>query len=361
MKKSKVEEVKERFKYAKVIKFGDRISTINIKNNGIYESETIPGMVCEGISGIVLYKPKVGFSEILEYKALTIEEVKEYFKNAKKVQWPGTSIETIDVENNEVRLFEDGNIAVKLGAGRPFLNIWTPELGFALIVEEKHPFLRNSEVIDFDLPRRKHYKAGGDKEKEPVYDKDGYLVDFHKAEEAWRDIDFSLEGLSNPKSCIGDKFLNSFDAVVDKTLKTIRELLVTKGKEYRRNNNPFHNFDTGAALTGKLREEVLQGFLLKHLISAGDIRNDLKEGKLPSREKVEEKYNDILVYFLIEKASIIDRIDRHDVGDTSKDILKSDEAQRILKHYGKMLADVKDCVKRESLMIECNLKLNELL
>lgn len=100
-----------------------------------------------------------------------------------------------------------------------------------------------------------------------------------------------------------------FDQVIDDTLTRLKELLVVKGKEYRRNNNPFHNFDVGAAKEGKIREEVLHGFRLKHEISVGGMRQDVTNGILPSREKVEEKYDDILVYYLIEKASILDRID----------------------------------------------------
>jgi len=99
-----------------------------------------------------------------------------------------------------------------------------------------------------------------------------------------------------------------FEEVIESTLKQIRDLLITKGKEYRRNNDPYHNFNRGAELTGKSTEEVLQGFLLKHLISVEDIRNDIKEGIMPKSDKVNEKYNDILVYFLIEKAMLLDRI-----------------------------------------------------
>jgi hypothetical protein len=104
----------------------------------------------------------------------------------------------------------------------------------------------------------------------------------------------------------------NFDQEVEKTLDRVRELLITKGKEYRRNNDPFHNFEVGASMTGKTREEVLYGFLLKHLISAQDIRNDIANGTLPSREKVEEKWDDIITYFTIEKASILDRISKNE-------------------------------------------------
>lgn len=98
----------------------------------------------------------------------------------------------------------------------------------------------------------------------------------------------------------------NFEAVIDQTLSDIRELLLKKGKEYRRNNNPFHNFERGAEINGNTREEVLQGFLLKHLISVEDMRNDLKLGIPPNIYQVNEKYNDVSVYFLIEKAMMIE-------------------------------------------------------
>ncbi len=99
-----------------------------------------------------------------------------------------------------------------------------------------------------------------------------------------------------------------FETTVTETLENIQNLLILKGKEYRRNDNCYHNFDEGSKLTGNTPEEVLQGFLLKHLISVSDIRNDIRLGVLPTLEKIEEKYNDILVYFLIEKAMIIERL-----------------------------------------------------
>lgn len=102
---------------------------------------------------------------------------------------------------------------------------------------------------------------------------------------------------------------SDFDFTVNKTLEDIRELLFVKGKEYRRNNNPYHNFERGAEISNRTSEEVLQGFLLKHLISVEDIRNDSKIGIYPSIEKINEKYNDILVYYLIEKTMVIKKME----------------------------------------------------
>jgi hypothetical protein len=97
-----------------------------------------------------------------------------------------------------------------------------------------------------------------------------------------------------------------FEKVVAETLENVKALLIEKGAEYRRNNNPYHNFERGAEMTGKTREEALQGFLLKHLISVEDLRNDTAKGIVPLLSKIEEKYNDIIVYFLIEKAMMVE-------------------------------------------------------
>lgn len=102
-----------------------------------------------------------------------------------------------------------------------------------------------------------------------------------------------------------------FEHEINQTLNEIRELLIQKGGEYRRNNNPYHNFERGAEVSGRTREEVLQGFLLKHLISVEDLRNDIKRGDFPSAEKVNEKYNDILIYFLIEKTMMLDNTEQY--------------------------------------------------
>ena len=114
-----------------------------------------------------------------------------------------------------------------------------------------------------------------------------------------------------------------FEVVVSKTLQEIQELFLVKGKEYRRNNNPYHNFERGAEMTNFTREEILQGFLRKHLISIEDMRNDSCVGFHQSPEKINEKYNDILVYFMIEKAMMLENAEIYNTSlQKSKGVLK---------------------------------------
>ena len=106
---------------------------------------------------------------------------------------------------------------------------------------------------------------------------------------------------------------NRFEQIVDETLNQIKETLIQKGREYRRNNDPFHNFNEGSKKSGLIREKVLDGFLLKHEISIADMTNDLEKGILPKIETVNEKFGDNLIYLILKKASIIDRIESQDV------------------------------------------------
>ena len=99
-----------------------------------------------------------------------------------------------------------------------------------------------------------------------------------------------------------------FDDIINDTLSQIRETLIVKGKEYRRNNNPFHNFDVGAIKKQTIREKVLDGMLLKHEISIDDMTNDIEKGILPSISIVNEKFNDNIIYLILKKASILDRV-----------------------------------------------------
>ena len=103
---------------------------------------------------------------------------------------------------------------------------------------------------------------------------------------------------------------NRFEQIVDETLNQIKETLIVKGKEYRRNNDPFHNFNVGSRITGLIREKVLDGMLLKHEISIADMTNDLVDGKLPTKELLDEKFGDNIIYLIIKKASIIDKIEQ---------------------------------------------------
>ena len=102
-----------------------------------------------------------------------------------------------------------------------------------------------------------------------------------------------------------------FDEVVDIFLNSIRDTLLVKAKEYRREGNVFHNFDEGSKRSGLIREKVLDGFLLKHEISIADITNDLEKGILPKISTLDEKFGDNVIYLILKMTSMIDKIEKN--------------------------------------------------
>ena len=103
-----------------------------------------------------------------------------------------------------------------------------------------------------------------------------------------------------------------FKEVLDDTIDEIMYTLGVKAAEYVRNDNVMHNFDTGSRMTGDIREKVIHSFALKHYISISDIRNDIESGNLPSKELINEKFGDAINYLILEKASILHKIEKNE-------------------------------------------------
>ena len=99
-----------------------------------------------------------------------------------------------------------------------------------------------------------------------------------------------------------------FDAIVHDRTVMIKRTLVEKGKEYRRNSDPLHNFNMAAQLGNVTREKALWGFALKHYVSFMDILNDIEKGTLPKEETIDEKIGDLINYLILCEASIKDRL-----------------------------------------------------
>jgi hypothetical protein len=110
----------------------------------------------------------------------------------------------------------------------------------------------------------------------------------------------------------------SFEKILNERIDKIKDTLIVKSKEYSRNNDKLHNFNVGASITGKTREEVLHGFLLKHLISYFDMIEDIKQGKYPKDKYLDEKIGDIIIYFILFEASVKSRNDNLSIVDLLK-------------------------------------------
>lgn len=102
-----------------------------------------------------------------------------------------------------------------------------------------------------------------------------------------------------------------FSEIVEQKLEYIKKTMETKNIEYAPSEDVLHNFNKGSQLSGKIREEVLWGFALKHLISLMDIIDELNIPTFPSIEKLEEKTTDLINYLILLEACIKEKINLH--------------------------------------------------
>lgn len=100
-----------------------------------------------------------------------------------------------------------------------------------------------------------------------------------------------------------------FNKFVEYKLDRISKMLIQKGQEYSKIDNKLHNFDKAGRMSNQTREKALLGMLLKHQVSVDDIVEDL-ETKLPTYDLIEEKITDILNYYILLHACIVDRIEK---------------------------------------------------
>ena len=104
-----------------------------------------------------------------------------------------------------------------------------------------------------------------------------------------------------------------FDRLVEERLNSTKQTLIIKGKEYRRNNDPLHNFNVAAQLGKTTREKALWGFALKHYVSFMDILDDIEKNNLPTDELISEKIGDLINYLILCEASIKEKIKENNI------------------------------------------------
>jgi hypothetical protein len=103
-----------------------------------------------------------------------------------------------------------------------------------------------------------------------------------------------------------------FDKYFEKRIELTYSVLSGKQKEYGDGEKDIlHNFNTGATIANLTREEVLDGFMLKHYISYRDIVNNISKGTLPSEELLEEKVGDMINYLILFEASVKQKINNN--------------------------------------------------
>lgn len=96
--------------------------------------------------------------------------------------------------------------------------------------------------------------------------------------------------------------LDEFDAVVERRLSLIKEVLFVKGREYTRDDDRLSNFKNGALILRCIPERVLLGYMVKQIVSVVDYVRDLESGVVHSREEWDEKLGDCVNYLILLEA-----------------------------------------------------------
>jgi len=87
-----------------------------------------------------------------------------------------------------------------------------------------------------------------------------------------------------------------FNEIVEDTLKRCKDVLGVKQDEYNLTEDRFDTFKMGAGLTGWKEDQVLLGFVTKHLISIISMINSDQQF---TKDRVDEKIGDAINYLLL--------------------------------------------------------------
>lgn len=95
-----------------------------------------------------------------------------------------------------------------------------------------------------------------------------------------------------------------FNKIVEAETERIKSVLIKKQAEYNLTDDRFDSFKHGAGITGWTPEQVLLGYLTKHIASIIEMINSKKS--FP-KELWEEKIGDYLNYGLLLRGLIEDQ------------------------------------------------------
>jgi|LauGreDrversion4_2_1035121.scaffolds.fasta_scaffold226868_3 hypothetical protein len=120
-----------------------------------------------------------------------------------------------------------------------------------------------------------------------------------------------------------------FTKRVEKRIDLVRQTLLTKHKEYAKDDNVFRNFDeaAGGLSLHSTSAEVLWSYMTKHLVSIKDIVSD---NTPVTNEVVSEKIGDVINYLILLEAMLNEKGERY---------CKLKEAYQKHKLYNKTAVD----------------------
>jgi len=99
--------------------------------------------------------------------------------------------------------------------------------------------------------------------------------------------------------------IEDFNNLVDSTVRSAAELLITKGEEYAGSADRLANFKRGAKLTGVTPLQVALVYASKHYDSiATYVRKDASGESQVLSEPIEGRFDDMINYMILMKALV---------------------------------------------------------
>lgn len=98
---------------------------------------------------------------------------------------------------------------------------------------------------------------------------------------------------------------DEFDLIITNRLKKVQDILIQKGKEYSKDYDKLHNFNTASRIKGCTPIEALDGMMLKHYVSY----QDMVQGKVDiTSEMIDAKIGDLIAYLLLAECVLEDKL-----------------------------------------------------
>lgn len=110
-----------------------------------------------------------------------------------------------------------------------------------------------------------------------------------------RNLDAEFKTADSNTTSVSNQIQQFFTALTDK--------FAAKSKEYS-TDSWDSNFVKGARVLGTSKEQALLGYATKHLVSIMDI----SEGKSYTKEEIDEKFGDLIVYFSLLRVMLLEKV-----------------------------------------------------
>ena len=133
----------------------------------------------------------------------------------------------------------------------------------------------------------------------------GYIESYKRLQNTKQEFVKSVEEYSRQ---LEEKYAEITDSTnvslkIENNFKKLVELYKAKNKEYS-TDTWDSNFVKGARVLGTSKEQALLGYATKHLVSIMDI----SEGKQATKEEIDEKFGDLIVYFSLLRVMLLEKV-----------------------------------------------------